>query len=315
MKKLLYTFLLLSFTASAQTATDNIKPTIQNTNTSKHINIPGTRLYMIPPPGFTVAKTFLGLQKGESAMLNIYDLVGGNFYTNAATFSKAGFEQQGASVLHYQEIKVNGYPAKYVSMQGDPTAHAYALVFGDTTFSTMIMAVRPANDEATGKEIMAALNSIYYDKNKKVNPFETALFSLNDQHSRLKFFQYSASLYMYTVDGKDNTKDTDNPFLLVMQLPMDNSLTTQGIAQQMIGKVQQYGLTNPQVRNTSTNKINGYDTYEMEVYGQMKDKDCVIYLCVTAKGDKAISMQGIAKDNLEASVQEFKKLAHTIQIK
>jgi hypothetical protein len=315
MKKLLYAFLLFTLSASAQTANDNIRPAIQNTHTSSHINIPGTRLYMMQPPGFTVAKTFLGLQKGENAMLNIFDLVGGNFYTNAATFNRAAFEQQGAKVLDYQEIKVNGYPAKYMYMQADPATYAYTLVFGDTSFSTMIMAVHPVNDEAARKQIIAALNSIYYDKNRKVSPFETALFSLNDRSSKFKFFQYTANIYQYTIDGKDNTKDTDNPFLLVTQLPKDNSLTTQRIAEQMIGKVQQYGLTNTQVKNTSTSQVNGYDTYEMEVYGQMKGKDCVIYLCVTAKDDIAITMQGIAKSDLDTNVQEFKKLAHTIQIK
>jgi hypothetical protein len=315
MKKILFSLLLFSLTACGQTSADKIKANIQTSKTSKHINIPGTRLYIVPPQNFSVAKTFVGLQKGEKSLFNIYDLVGGNFYTNAATFSKAEFERQGARVFDYQEIKVNGYPAKYISMQGDPTTKGYALVFGDTTFSTMIMALYPVTDEATGKQIIAALNTIYYDKGKKISPFETAFFSLDDKNSRFKFFQYNANLYIYTIGGTDNTKDTDNPFVLVTQFPMDNTMTTKSIADMMIGKAQQYGLTNPEVKNISSGKINGYDTYEAEVYGQMQGKSSVIYQCVVAKGDKVLTIQGIAKSDMETNVQDFKKLARTIQIK
>lgn len=315
MQNLLLSLLLFSLTACGQTPSDKINPNIKNSKTNKHINIPGTRLYIIPPPKFNVAKTFIGLQKGENSMLNIYDLVGGNFNTNAATFSKAEFERQGARVFDYQEIKVNGYPAKYISMQGDLTAKAYALVFGDTTFSTMIMAAYPVIDEATGKDIIKSLNTIWYDKTKKIDPFETANFSLNDKASKFKFFQFNANLYMYSIGGVEHKEDKDAPMVLVSQFPKDNTMTVKSIADMMIGKIQQYGLTNPEIKNSSTQKINGYDAYEAEVYGQMQGTRSLLYYCIVAKGDKAIAVQGIAKKDIESNLQEFKKLASTVKVK
>jgi hypothetical protein len=114
MRKIAYLFLFASLTACGQASNDKIKSDIKNSKTSKHINITGTRLYIIPPTNFKVATTFIGLQKGDKAIFNIYDLVGGNFYSNAATFSKAEFEKQGVRVFDYRDIKVNGYPAKYI---------------------------------------------------------------------------------------------------------------------------------------------------------------------------------------------------------
>jgi len=313
MKKLLSIALFFCMAACGQSPGNKINPNITNTRTKQHINIPGTRLFIIPPQDFKIATTFVGLQKGD-AMLNVYDLVGGNFYTNAATFSKEAFEKQGAKVFDYQEIKVNGYPAKYISMQGDLAAKTYAIVFGDTTFSTMIMAAYPVTDEAAGKQIIGSLNTIFYDKQKKIDPFETALFSLDDNNSRFKFFQFNANLYLYTIDGLDN-KNTDNPFLIVTQMPMDNTLTTKSIAEMMIAKSEQYGLTNPQVKNISTDELNGYDAYETIVYGDMKGKPASIYLLVVGKGDRAIVIEGMAKSDLEANIQGFKKLSHTIRLK
>ena len=315
MQKILYLFVLLSLTACGQESTNKINDDIKNTKTSKHINIAGTRLYIIPPPNFKVASTFLGLQKGETSMFNIYDLVGGNINTNAATFSKAEFERQGAKVFDFKEIKVNGFPAKYIHMQGDATAKAYSIVFGDTTFTTMIMTIYPVADEKTGNEIINSLNSIYYDKNKKIDPFETANFSLDEKVSKFKFFQYSSNLYIYSVGGIENKEDKDAPIVIVSQFPKDNTMTTKSIAEMMVNKAQQYGLTNPELKNSTTEKINGYETYQTEVYGQMKGKNSLLFYCVVAKGDKAIVIQGISKKDIQANIEEFKKIANGVKIK
>src|SRR5215831_4642741 len=183
-------FLLLGLEACTQKKTDAISLNIENAKTNKHINIPGTRLFIIPPPNFSTAKGFIGLQDGKNSILNVMDLVGGNYNTNAATFSKEEFEKKGAKVFDYKEIRVGGFPAKYISMQGDATTKEYALVFGDTTFSTMIIAAYPATDENTGKEIISSLNSICYDKSIKIDPLTTANFSIDDKDSKFKFFKY-----------------------------------------------------------------------------------------------------------------------------
>jgi hypothetical protein len=315
MRKLLYSFLLLSLTACGQTSTIQINENISNTKTNKHINIPGTRLYLIPPPGFKVASTFIGLQKGETSIFNIYDLVGGNINTNAATFNKAEFEKQGAKVFDFKEIKVDGFPGKYIHMQGDASAKSYSIVFGDTTFTTMIMTIYPVGDEKTGNEIISSLNTIYYDKDKKIDPFETANFTLDDKVSKFKFFRYSANLFIYTVDGTEHKEDKDAPVILVSQLPKDNTMTAKSIAEMMISKAQQYGLTNIELKNTTTDKINGYEAYQTEVHGQMQGKPGLLFYCVLTKKDKAIALQGISKKDNQANIEEFKKLANTVRIK
>jgi len=315
MKKILYLFALLSLNACGQTTAYKINQDIKSTKTNRHVNIPGTRLYIIPPPNFTVASTFIGLQKGETSMINIYDLVGGNINTNAATFSKAEFERQGAKVFDFKEIKVNGFPAKYIHMQGDATAKAYSIVFGDTTFTTMIMTIYPVADEKTGNEIIKSLNTIYYDKNKKIDPFETAFFTLDDKVSKFKFFQYNANLYIYSIDGIENKEDKDAPIVLVSQFPKDNTMNAKSIAEMMIKKIQQYGLTNPELKNTTTDKINGYETYQTEVYGQMQGKSSLLFYCIVTKGNKAIVIQGISKKDIQTNLEEFKKMAKTVKIK
>lgn len=295
--------------------TGKIDPNIRNSKTNKHVNIPGTRLYMIPPAGFTVSQTPAGLQNSGNAAITVTDLVGGNYYTNAANFNKAGFVQRGIKTYDYQEIKVNGYPAKYVSLQGDANARMYWLVFGDTSFSTMVMGVYPEMDAASGKEILSALNTIYYDKELKIDPFAAAAFSIDDSQSKFKFFQFSTNMYVYTVGGKDNKNDPNAPFLVLTQMPIEKGMTAKNVGDMMLSKLEGYGLTNTTVQNASSAKINNYDAYEAEVHGQMHGKPSIMYQCVIANGDNVISMQGVAKTDFEENLAAFKGLAHTIKIK
>ncbi|MEO8403354.1 MAG: hypothetical protein ABI480_02125 [Chitinophagaceae bacterium] len=315
MQKILYFLLILSLASCTQSSSVKINSNIQTEKTAKHINIPGTRLFIVPPPNFTVSHDFIGLQKGEKSMINIYDLDGGNFYTNTRDFSKQGFEQRGATVFDFQEIKINGYPAKYIQMQGDPGTKAYSIVFGDTSFSTMIMAGCPVSDATTGKEIIQSLNTIWYDKNLKIDPFETANFTINDKDSKLKFFKYAANVYMYSVGGIDPKDNPDLPAMMIFQIPMDNSMTQKKVVDMIMSKAQEYGLTNTVTKNVSSEKINNNDAFQAEMYGDLKGKQTVIYNCIISNMNKAIVVQGIAKVGLDESVAEFKKLASTVNIK
>lgn len=315
MQKVVYALLLLTLSACGQPPVDRINENIKNTKTTRHVNIPGTRLFLVAPVNFVQAKTFVGLQKGEAAALNVYDLVGGNYYTNAATFSKDAFEKRGAKILDYKEIKINGYPAKFIHVQGDPTTKTIALVFGDTTFSAMIMAIYQVNDETTGKEIIASLNTIFYDKAKKIDPFETAFFSIDESASAFKFYQYNANIYMYSTGGKDPKNDPVAPMALVTQLPNDDGGTAVQVTERMAAKALEYGMTGLTVKNQKTEKINGIEASQAEIYGQMEGHNSMIYICSFVKDDKAVVLQGVAKNDLETNLSEFKKLAHTITIK
>ena len=59
------------------------------------VNIPGTRLFIAPPADFKVATNFIGLEHADNSSFQVMDLVGGNFYTNAGTFSREEFEARG----------------------------------------------------------------------------------------------------------------------------------------------------------------------------------------------------------------------------
>jgi hypothetical protein len=305
-------FTLLTFIACGQTVNDKV---ITNVKTDKHINIPGTRLYIIPPDSFKLATSFIGLQKDNNAMIQVMDIVGGNFNSNAATFNKAAFEEKGIKVFDYQEFTINGFSAKYIYMQGKPTVKAYDLVFGDATFSTMIMAYCSADDKKTEAQIKDALLSVTYDKNLKTDPMANASFLLNDSNSKFKFFKSSTGLYIYSIDGIEDTSGGGAPMILVTPFPYEASMTPETVSVMVLIGFEKHGFTDKEIKNKSTEKVNGYMAIEEEIYGKMNGKNCVIYQLIVADKDKAIAIQGITTSNFESNITEFKKLAHTVKFK
>jgi len=315
MNKLLFLLLLSSITVCGQSSGEKIHAHIDNTKTLAHIRIPGTRLYIIPPPHFTVATSIVGLKKGEQAAMQIFDLVGGNFYTNAATFSKFEFLSRGAKVSDYQEITVNGYPAKYISLQGDPEAKGFSLVFGDTSFSTAIMCFYPSNDDATEREILQSLNTIYYDKTHKIDPFEAAAFSIDEKASKFKFLNSNPPLYLYTIGGVDDRNNPDASSVAVTQIPFDRAVGLKGVVGQMLDKAHQYGLTEATPKFATTKNLNGYEVYETGLDVTIKGVKGFMYYFVVAKDDKAFVVIGTIHKNVESTLQEVKKLAYSIKLK
>jgi hypothetical protein len=303
----------IALSACGQTKTE--EKDIDNVKTEKHINIPGTRLYIVPPAGFEIATSFLGLEKGDNSMFLIYDLVGGNFYTNAATFSKEKFEKKGARVFDYKEFKVNGFPGKYIFMQSAPDAKAISLVFGDTTFSTMIMAVYPLTDDKTGKQIQEAIKTIYYDKNLKIDPFATAAFTLDESKSIFKFSKSASGMFTYSIGGGDKQSFNDEPFITVTTIPSDQTTTAKSISEMLVEGLEKYGLTDKELKNISTTDVNGLPAYEVEVYGKMNGKRSLVYQLIVKGQDKAVAIQGVIESDFDNNLREIKNLAKTIKLK
>ncbi len=311
MKRIIYTLLFLSIFSNCgkEKINDN---DINTTKTKRHINIPGTRVFIIPPSGFKIATSFTGLQKGDSAAIEVLEINGGNFYTNAATFSKETFEQKGIKVYDYKEFKINGYPAKYAEIQGSINKKGIGLIFGDTTFATMIMVQYPSEDTKTEEQVKKSLKTIYYDKNLKIDPLQTAPFTLDDSKSIFKFSTFSAGLYVYTLGGNP---ENEEPFIIVFSTPRDTNINEQNISLMMLASVEKYGFILKKFKNISTLIVNGQHAYEAEVSGKMKGKDALIYQLIVMGQDKAIIFEGYITSDFANNLREIKKLAKTIKLR
>ena len=133
---------------------------IKTVKTNAHVNISGTRIYIIPPAGFTISKSFAGLQN-KSILIQIQEFTGIVHKESTAAFSKKGYEARGIKIAAYSTLKVNGYLAEYTEVIEDGKNKQVSLIFGNDDFSAMIVASYPQEDVQMEQAVQETLQTLY----------------------------------------------------------------------------------------------------------------------------------------------------------
>jgi hypothetical protein len=311
MKYLLPSILVLtSITVNAQNNSDSIsaKPADQ------HVTVPGTHVSMIIPQGFKLAKDFVGLEKDDKTFIEVFDPYESDYTKSVTYFTRPIFEGKGMDVFTFKAAKVGTYPAKYAGMKNSAGYGKYELLFGDTTFSAMVLGHCSVNDVETSKALEGAIMSASYDKNKKIDPYIHTYFTVNDSTTMFKFSRRNDDAFRYTVNG--NLKiAAEEASMTITPFTMENALSDKEIKKTMEGIYKKQGMSGIKVKNESDNKVNGYDAYESEVYGKINGKETLIYQLTVSKDGKALLITGISSADLDKNLAEFKKLAYTVNFK
>ncbi|UOX32940.1 hypothetical protein LXD69_12940 [Flavobacterium sediminilitoris] len=303
-------FFILLFSISFHSCND-VKEKKQN----KYLNIPGTRLSIIPPNGFKISKSIVGLEKENESMIQVMDLIGGNYDSNTNTFTKSEFENKGIKVLDFKEIKIDNYNAKYAHLKGNEKEEYINLVFGDSTFSVMVMAISNSSDKTLLTEIKDALLKIKYDKEIIIDALATSFFEIDSNDSKFKFAKSSANMFIYSENGIVKESYNNEPMVMISTLPNDFSTTKEMMTESIINGLLQNGFSLKEERKPVIGKINGYESIETEYIAESKGMEKLVYLTVLINDDKAISFYGITGTDFEQNLIEFKKISHNLRFK
>jgi hypothetical protein len=283
---------------------------------NKYLNIKGTRLSIIPPKGYFESKSIIGLEKNETTAIQVMDLVGGNFESNTATFKISEFEKKGISVLEFKDLKINGFKAKYANIKGADENERALLVFGDSTFSVMVIAFFPSSSRnELIQEIKNSFFKIKYDKTIVIDPFASSAFKIEKNDSKFKFASASANMFTFSENGIVKKSYEDEPILIITSYPFDNTMTKEKLIEDGVNGLIQQGFVKKEVKNISKERINGYEAVEVEIYFEHKKENKLVLMTVLIKNDKAIVIYGNAKSKFEENIKEFKKLTSKLKIK
>ena len=281
----------------------------------EHINIPGTRVHINIASTFSISDNFTGVKRGNNSMIQVYDLIGCNYYTNAKTFSKETFEEKGAKVIEYFDTTISGYPAKFISMENDQKQNAFSIVYGDTTFSVMMMGLCSIDDKVTAHEIKGMILTSRYSKETKINPLEVATFIIDDSKSKFKFAKYSSSMYIYSLNGLDKKSYDNDPFVTVLIVPAEASMPLSNVSETFILSLEKYGFIRKSSSLRVSEKINGNEAIETILNGKLGDKASTIYLLTVQNKNQTLVFQGRINENVEETIEEMRALAKTIRFK
>lgn len=151
---------------------DSISNNVVVSKTDKHIHVPTTKMYIVPPVNFNFITELLRFQKDDKTYFQIVEMQGVDFAKNE--LNRNNLKSKGAKILAWKEFTLNNIPAKLVKIKADDRNSNLVLSFGDSLSTVMIMGYYQSSDTASENEIQRSCLSIYYDRLEKVNPFELA---------------------------------------------------------------------------------------------------------------------------------------------
>lgn len=213
MKKIILSLYFLIHVSSVLAQTK-----IVNEITSNYINVSGTKISLIPPPGFTKAINFIGLQQDESGSTIMIMDIPGPFSEVSKGLTKANFLSKGVEIKSIEEFTINEKTG--LLLTGEQNAYGkiftkYIFAFGTEKEAIMINGAFPNNLLEIGKEIKTSILSTFYDANKKINPLENLDFEVSTIGTSLIFANSMANMLTYNSDGLSPTKATNSTSLIV----------------------------------------------------------------------------------------------------
>lgn len=306
--KILLIALTLTFSACGQT--ENKKQIPVKTS------IPGTHIYMEKPKDFQLSTDFIGLESGETALIQFYDLFGGNYNSNAKNFTKEDFEKKGVTVFDFKELNISGYPAKLALLQGDPNQKSLQLVFGDDEFSVMAIAIFNNLEKEKIKIVEKAFLTIEYDKKRIVDPFEIAFFEIDDSKSNFKYSKTVSNMFLYTKDGIKKDNFMGESAYLVSQLPTDRpNMNPKLVLETNLNSLVQNGLQITKRTATDRTTVNGFKCYEEIIIGVLNNQETHIIMTGVVNKSRCVIVAGLAKDDFKTTINEFGLLTDKLKMK
>lgn len=280
---------------------------------SSPVSIAGTRVSVLPIKGYKAAASFFGLQKDSVTGIQVYDYNGRSYFDAIKGFGEGELKEKGANLYTYKQLKVDGYNARYAIMQGDTGVKIATLLFGDSTFTAMLVAAYKQKDVALEKQVEQAMLAAKYNKKAKVDPFALSAFKLNDANNKYKYVKNAGdNMYLYVLNGEQKDSYMSESSFSAIAVNSDSALSAEALVNMVLADMKKYGLNEAITTYQSAKNINGYTAYETITYGNVaKDKHAVYHMAVV-KGNRGFIVQGIAVADFEITIQQFEALAHTV---
>jgi hypothetical protein len=279
------------------------------------VTIPGTHTAIVPPAGYRISNSFNGLEKNKDILIKVYDPYNTNYFKYAQTFTREFLENGGSEVQDYKKLKVSGYQAKYAALQNTLGGKSFYLVFGDSSFSVMLIANCPANKDSDAQQLKTALLSVTYNKEVKVNPLAGAFFNINDTNSAFRFAKLKNDYYIFSANGVVKDQYFGDCIVSVFPFTSEYSMGDETIARAILNSYEQYGITDAKTKKEEQVQIGTLNAMEAEVNAKIDNKKAVLYRLTLVNGKKAVLILGIATSDFEKNMDEFRTLARTLKFK
>ena len=172
-------------------------------SSAQSVRVPGTKVALTPPPGFSLAGQYPGFEQPASqASIMVTELPGAAGEMIRALTPQA-LATRGMVLLSAHDETINGNPARLMSLRqkaGATDALKWMLIAGNQSMTIMIVGTFPAeHSSSVGAAIQQSLLSATWTATQP-GPFEGLPFQIKPT-SRLKLAQRVSNMIMLTESG------------------------------------------------------------------------------------------------------------------
>lgn len=289
---------------------------IRNIKTSRHVQIPGTSFFIIPPPGFIQASHFHGFQQPETGSSILVAEIPGPFSESSKGFTDEGFRTQGVVLKNKEGLLVNGLTGLLLTLE--QTANGivftkYVLAFGDNKATTMVNGAFPKEMTRLGVQILTSLRSIVKDTEPNVDVEASSPFTIDTRGTKMNIGGSISGTLMYTVDGKVPTQSSDKTsFMVGHSLAIPASPDKKQVA---LHRMRTLPFSNMEIAETNVSEIliDGLSGYEIIGVGFSKTNgtEAAVYQVMLFTDSGYYILLGIAEADRTQNLAMFKKLARS----
>lgn len=188
-----------------------------NTKTDEHIQIPGTKYYIVPPSGFIEAEGFQGFQSNKTGASIVMIDVPRNFKDVLSLFDKDKLNKQNIRMKNEKFLSLNMKQAYLVTLEQtdkgkDFTKQVLLLDGGSSTYMLNGMYLKDLRELNT--PMRNAFKTIVYDSKSLIDPYKGVNFRLNTDGTKLTLAKSIAGTLMYSTDGYIPPKVDDNTIFI-----------------------------------------------------------------------------------------------------
>lgn len=279
--------------------------------------VPGTKVALEPPSGFTPETQFPGFRNANGASIMVTEIPGPIDQLRAG-LTKSGLAGRGMTLLETSDVKVDGRDAQLfrVSQAAQGIAfEKWVVVFGTAKDSVFILATYPESDADSLREPMKkAVLSASWKRDAVIDRFEGLPFRVSET-ATLKIANRMSNLVMLTEDGVEGPVAAENPLLVVGASISEVELTDlKSFCDARLRQIEQVsGVRNLTGRAT---EVDGLPAYELTADADDKKsgEPLRVYQLIIADGSRYFLAQGlVGAKRADAILPQFREIAASIR--
>jgi hypothetical protein len=286
---------------------------LRNGKTSKHIHVAGTKIFIIPPPGFTQIQYTTQLKKNDYNFIEIVENPESNFYLAKKTLTAESMKEKGFTCTEINETKLGPYHAKYGYFETSNAGHSQILIFGDTSFTVMIIAVFTLFDQPIKSELKKSLFSTIYDPKIVLDLHHSAAFTVDETQSEFIYKNSISQIFNFTKKGGSGL-DSTNKYSIV-QFKCSPSVTPEDVSKEFIDGLKGASLKVNKIINESYNDFNGDFAYEVVFDCTAGGNEYLVYHLAIIHKNIALLANALTTKESRSNLEAVKKFAYTIKFK